>query len=500
MVLASSDLTQISHDYFVSQFIAGPEYVKQFESWQKIDAGENCKITAHPALSLTQSSCADGSLTLIGEILDPKFPLESNKTILDKLMSSAVDMEQLFDACSHMGGRWVLIISDQNKTVFFHDALGLRQVFYSTEKINGGYWVMSNPGIAEYLWNLNYSKEALDYVESLEFRTRPEYRWPGAATVFSQIRHLLPNHYFNLTTVQCKRYWPNRDLPHLSMDQGVDKIKSLFSGLVSAAMNRFNPMLGVTAGLDCRLVLAASRDLGVKLDTVTTRQGRMPDDHQDILTSKQLMTKFGLEHTVVLAQPYMSAEFSYRFKKQALLAHDHYGPDAEAILTKFGRTRAVITGSGSEIGRVPFNSRISRHKSVYTAQDLAMLQNMGSNQLAIDYFKQWLVSSEKRYNIHLLDLFSWEQSHGNWLAATQMEFDIAWREIITPYNCRALLEIFLSVDESYRCAPNYQLYKTLIEEMWPELLDVPINPHKQKKQHSCLGIGSLKHILARFQK
>jgi hypothetical protein len=57
-----------------------------------------------------------------------------------------------------------------------------------------------------------------------------------------------------------------------------------------------------------------------------------------------------------------------------------------------------------------------------------------------------------------------------------MEFDIAWHDIFTPFNCRELLVCMMSVDEKYRSSPDHMLFKILIEEMWPELMCEPINP------------------------
>ncbi len=80
---------------------------------------------------------------------------------------------------------------------------------------------------------------------------------------------------------------------------------------------------------------------------------------------------------------------------------------------------------------------------------------------------------------------------------TQLEFDIAWREIITPYNCRDVLTTMLGVDERYRCAPDYTLFKRLIDRLWPEVLSEPINPHKPKTLIGYL-IDKLKHRVATF--
>ena len=110
---------------------------------------------------------------------------------------------------------------------------------------------------------------------------------------------------------------------------------------------------------------------------------------------------------------------------------------------------------------------------------LARLQSMGQNEFAMRYFSEWLQGLSNVHNVKVLDLFEWEQGHGNWLAMTQLEFDSAWRDIFTPYNCRNVLTTMLSVDEKYRKAPNYELFLALIRKLWPETLCEPINPQNK---------------------
>jgi hypothetical protein len=62
-----------------------------------------------------------------------------------------------------------------------------------------------------------------------------------------------------------------------------------------------------------------------------------------------------------------------------------------------------------------------------------------------------------------------------------VEFDIAWKDILVPNNCRRLLADMLSVRERDRKIPNDILYRKLIAELWPQALSVPINPHKKQK-------------------
>jgi hypothetical protein len=301
--------------------------------------------------------------------------------------------------------------------------------------------------------------------------------------------HLLPNHALDLCDNSCQRYWPTRPLPETAFADGLARAADLLRGLMRAAGQRFELVIGMTAGMDSRIVLAASRDIQAELEGVTIRQGRMPDDHQDLVVAARLLGELGIPHRVLKASPGMSAEFSRAFKQNVFLAHDHYGPDAEAILGCFGRRKVVVTGSGAEVARESFRTRIDATKGTFSATELAALQWMGEHEFAVNSFNQWLDGVGELHNVHMLDLFCWEQAHGNWLAATQMEFDLAWRDIFTPFNCREFQEIMLAVDKRHRGSPDNRIFRGLIETLWPALLDEPINPAKSRGRGRLRNMG-----------
>jgi hypothetical protein len=356
-------------------------------------------------------------------------------------------------------------------------------------------WVGSQPGILAECLGFDEGEAATRFTESFNFRTHEEYRWPAASTPFKEIRHLLPNHCLDLCTGQDVRYWPQVSLEPISLNAAVDRLAHLLPGLTKAAAMRFDLALGITAGWDCRLVLAASHEIRDKLDYLTVRQGRMPDTANDIVVPARLLARLGLPHTVVKALPYMSAEFSYRFKRSVYLAHDHYGGDAEAILAWSQRRKVVMTGSGAEIGRCSFRDQMpDLDRRRIGAHDLVRLQRMDDSPFAIVSFEDWLGGLDDRHGYNLLDLFEWEQGHGNWLAMTQLEFDSAWQDIFTPYNCRDVLVTLLSVDERYRRKPDYLLYRMAIERLWPEVMGEPINPQTPAKPRSLISrqVGRLR--------
>lgn len=464
-----------------SQFLLGPSYADRFEGWQRIAIDDRTKLTVHPDLTTAQVSDRDKSLTLIGCILDPEDPAASNADILGGLLAGFSSIGALAKSTGRFGGRWLLIATNGPEKFLFHDALGLRQVFYTNPADTGSLWAMSQPGIGAELLSLQPDAAATAFMNSPAFRANPEYRWPGEASPFRELKHLLPNHWLDLETGTSHRYWPGEPLARVEPEAAIERLSVLLPGIIRAAALRFELALGATAGLDSRLVLAAARDVKDRLSCVTVRQGGMVPDHADLTIPGRLLNRLGLPHEVIHAQQRMTPEFSRTFKRSVYLAHDHYGPDAEAILRRFFRAKAVLTGSGSEVGRCSFRKALPRSdRRTITAAHLARLQRMDREPFALRHFERWLNDATLRHNIKLLDLFEWEQGHGNWLAMTQLEFDIAWREIITPYNCREVLTLFLSVDECHRRAPDYTLFRRLTDKLWPEVMQEPINPRPRQ--------------------
>ncbi len=463
------------------QFVLGPIYADRFEGWQRIAIDNRTKLTVHPDLITTQVSDKEKSLTLIGCLLDPDDPAASNVDILGKLLPGFSSVSELVKSTGRFGGRWIIIATSGEERFLFNDALGLRQVFYTNPADTGSLWAMSQPGIGAEVLALKPDEAATAFMESPAFRSNPEYRWPGEASPFQGLKHLLPNHWLDLETGTSHRYWPMEPLARVEPEAAIERLSVLFSGTIRAAAQRFELALGITAGIDSRLVLAAARDMRDKLSFVTVRQAKTLDDHADVTISGKLLNRLGLPQEVIRAAASMTPDFSQAFRRSVYLAHDHYGPDAEAILLRFSRTKAVLTGSGAEVGRCSFRKELPwSDRRTITPAHLARLQSMDREPFALRHFERWLNDAEPRHNVKLLDLFEWEQGHGNWLAMTQLEFDVAWREIITPYNCRDVLTTLLGVDERYRRAPDYLLFRELIRKLWPEVLSVPINPHDRR--------------------
>jgi len=476
----SNQETRAKDLLYCKQFILGPGFIEVMPGWRHLDLGHDLKLSIHPDLEVEQIVHADKKLAVIGNILDSLAPEKSNRDIISELIDGVDNIEALTRATGQYGGRWILILSFGDKKYIFNDAFGLRQIFYSDPNITGALWVVSQPGLAEKFLGLEVDEDAEKFLDSYNVRTRTEFRWVAASTAFRGLTHLLPNRYLDLNTGLSHRYWPYAPIGSMSTKDAEVFLEQRMSNLMRAAAARFPLALGITSGIDSRLVMAMSKDISDEIDFITVRQATMPDDHPDITIPEQLCKKLGLKRVVVKAKPSMSADFAKLFKDNVHMATDIYGRDAEAIIDMLHRQKATVTGSGGEMGQCYLRNRVSKDKynGPFSAEDLAKMQGHADEPFAIKHFQTWLDEADDRYDVKLMDLFYWEHSHGNWLAMTQMQFDIAWREIFTPYNCRDVLQAFLSVDENDRVRPRFLLFKNLISRTWPELLDQPINPHK----------------------
>jgi len=470
------------------QFILGPRFVDVAPGWAHLEIGPGLKLSAHPELEVESIAHAEKSLAAIGPMLDSNTPENTNKDILTELLNKADNIDALTRATSPYGGRWILIATFGKKRYLFNDPSGLRQAFFTDPGTTEALWVVSQPGLADRLLQLQLDEEAIAYMDSYSFRLRDEFGWPSSATIFHGLIHLLPNHLLELDTGTSRRFWPWESIEPVSTDDAEEIIARRLTNIIRAAAIRYPLSIGMTAGIDSRVVMALAKALSSEIDFVTVRQRKMPDDHPDITIPAELCKKHGLDHRIIKPAISMSADFSKLFKDNVLMATDIYGPDAEAILNKLGRKTAAITGSAGEIGQCSYRKLVapSQYNGPISAAELAKAAS-NEEPYVIKNFQIWLDDAKNRHNIKLMDLFDWEQPHGNWLPMTQIQFDIAWREIITPYNCRDVLQTFLSVNEEDRAKPSFTLQKRIISRAWPELLHHPINPHQAVANQNAMS-------------
>jgi hypothetical protein len=135
-----------------------------------------------------------------------------------------------------------------------------------------------------------------------------------------------------------------------------------------------------------------------------------------------------------------------------------------------------ITGTG-EIGRSRYGQQPKRLNSYFMAHKLGYGEGGRYVIKQCEKILDEMLPVAMKFGINALTLLYWEQKIGNWGTIVNSESDIAIEEF-DPYDSHLLYEVFLGVEEKYTKYNEKPciLFREMIRNMWPELLEQEINP------------------------
>ncbi|MGK5095394.1 hypothetical protein WDW89_25705 [Deltaproteobacteria bacterium TL4] len=486
---------------FRRQFLMSDFPCESFAGWTQTELSCGLFLQNHPELELTQVSLREKHLTLLGYVFDSQAPLQSNREVLEELLNYTERLPEFFKYTSRFSGRWILMVDLPEHQLIFHDPAGLRSVFYTEE---APFYFASQPGLLKTRIPLTLSPEVQrDYLNSDYYANDREAWLPGGTSLYSGVKQLPPNHYYDLKTKKTVRFWPWSPLESQSLETVAEQAALLLKNLMLAASKRFDLALPMTAGWDSRTLLAASKTLKEQLYCYTLIYYKLTPKSPDIYIPRQLLKIFEMEHHLLDCSSAMSPAFQAFYERNVDHAHQALGNIVEGVLKNYPQEKVCVKGNCSEIARCYYYPET--YPKVITAQTLAQLAEMEHNAFAVRHFGQWLREGQvmaKTFKLNILDLFYWEHRMGSWLSMSLLEWDCA-QETYIPFNCRDLLDLLLSVDQKYRRPPDYKLYETMIGLLWKEVLSAPINPEtflnqlkpKAKKRLRQMGVyNTLKTI------
>lgn len=477
---------------FRRQFVLGPNIVEGLRSWKRIEVRKELQLTVHPDLNVYQAKYENNIVTLLGYILDPYNPQYTDSDIVAGLireLSTDGSLDNFIKHTYSLGGRWILIVDNGREIRLFNDPAGYRQVFYADVSVMKDIWCASQPGVIADILKLEPDAEALQFIETFR-AVEKQYWWPGNTSLYREIKHLLPNHYLDLVTGSCCRYWPDRKLDKLSLDDSVRRNAEILQGLMRSAANRFSLALSLTAGKDTRLVLAASKNIKDNF-YFTMMYWDLNEMSSDIQIPSRLLAKLGLHHNIIKCPPVMEDEFRKIYERNVVTAREVYGTIAQGLYNDYPMDKVCVKGNAIPIAMNHFDKYLSKaDRENVNSQVLTRFMKMEGNLFAERAYEQWFSGLHDIYDINVLDLHYWEDRDANWQAMSQLEWDIV-QEVFVPFNCRTLLLNMLSVNKKYRKFPDYIMHNELIHYMWPELLSEPINPQKRQRKRKSTIINTL---------
>jgi acetyltransferase-like isoleucine patch superfamily enzyme len=467
------------------QFFLGPRCFGGFPHWKQIEIRKAIRITAHPDLNVEFIQEGNRSITLLGFMLDPHRPAWTDRDILAALFlvfANCANRDNIFEFTYDFGGRWVIVYDDGIQVTLFTDPAGYRQVYYTDAKTIAPVYCASQPGTIAASLGLLPDDEALEFIAKVRARGIKEYWWPGETSLYREVRHLLPNHYLDLLTGACQRFWPCADLEKKSFADSVFVGSQILNGLIESASKRYDLALTLTAGRDSRLILSLLNQVKDEIYYYTGLYWHLDEKSADITIASELLATFGKKNNIIRCPQEMDAVFSDLYFDNVETARDVYGTIAQGLFADFPQNRVCMKGNCVPIIKSGLRNKLRKKGKpddhFIQAEDLAELVPLGHLPFTVKAYDHWLEKLGNTYNYDILDLFWWEEREGNWQAMSQLEWDLI-HDIFVPFNCRTFLMNALSVDQERRMAPTFDYHQEMIRQNWPQLLSIPINPHKK---------------------
>jgi len=466
---------------FRRQFILGCHYIERFPKWNTVSINDSFFLTVHPDLDVLKVSFEGKTIVLLGYILDPFNPSFDNSDIVNHIAERIRTADDIFQYADSKCGRFALIVKINDELRIFNDAAGYRQIFYYTDKTNN-IWCASQPSLIAESFGLETDHDIVNDLSQLSL-IRSDGRWyPGNLTLYKNIHHLTPNHYLDLNGGEVKRFWPYKNLERISVEKAAGYSSQILQGAFESASQRYDLALTVTAGYDTRALLAACKGLKEKIHYITHTHGNLNDEGPDIQIPRKILEQFGIEHHVAHHSNNVDDDFHAIFKRNVTGAKDLHQKNAYAFHKYFeslGKEMVVAQGEAGGLGkrfyRLPPFFKVNK-------KTLATTVGMRGSHVAEQAFEEWLQSVNKAVamGFNILDLLYWEMRLGNWSTLAISAYDIVFESLI-PFNCRKLMECLISVDDQYRLKGKV-IHLSLINHMWPELLDFPLNPPADKRE------------------
>ncbi|MEE4195730.1 MAG: hypothetical protein V2J07_11080 [Anaerolineae bacterium] len=494
-----SPVDQINPLRYRRQFVLAEDELSGLPGWQKIQFGGKYYIHTHPDLDHCHFVDDQGvfEMVLLGYMLDPDHIEDSNQQIVDRMgASTGGDFDQLVQETYRKGGRWLLFYRKEDIFRVFADPAGLRSLFYIADP-GSGFMAASQPNLITDYQPFEISESArAGFLETSAYTEQIEYMLPSGFSLYDEIRHLVPNHYLDLSSRQQVRFFPVVEKPQFSLEEGVSIITDVFQNLMLAAAKRFPLALAVTAGYDSRLMMSATRGIE-DVKYYTLQYYNLHEASTDIVVPHKVLEQVGRVHQVFDCTQPMPPAFAEIYHANVHYAHAAWGNIAYGLSQHFPADHIAVKGNCGEIGRRYY------YKFDYPSYDgVELLTRLlhyedtpFGQQVLADWYQEINPLVEKN-GYELLDFLYWEFRQGSWQAMSQLEWDLV-QEVFVPFNCRAVLHTMLGMDAVYRDAITSKVQRAVAQNLWPEMLNIPTNPPTLIERTRNLKKRILTHSLYR---
>lgn len=461
------------------------------ESFNKIRLDDSYYFYFHNWLDCCVVRQDSDWFLIAGTCLD----IKNNDVDLDRIGRSLFNLllqgkkEDFYNSLDFLGGTFILCFSVSNHVEFYTDCCAIKSAFYT--RLFGKTVVASHLNIIPLVYNINFplSKVEIDKPSEVSY----SYGYPGNDSKYDNVFLLTPNTYLNINLLKIERYFPTNNLENGNVEDVANIVKNAFESQMSLLGQKKykKKYLSLTAGMDSRFTLACVRKFWNELSFFTYGINELHS--VDLSRAQEISKILNLKSHVLLDIPKKLDSFENELFKNfndeldkntgfihgRRIAYYYFNHLTDNHLVH-PKDIVHIRSNLSEVGRLYYGVfqyywEMTAKKTDTLAKVRQAYQNKPQSYPTIDYsFSKFIerTSFNDLKNYDTFDMFYWEHRMGTFMSQVVIEGDPTF-ETINLFNVRFLLKHILSLSISER--HSSALLKGVIEDLLPELKDVPIN-------------------------
>lgn len=432
---------------------------------------------------------------LIGNTIDNK------KTVISLYEELLKGETAFFEYIKFLAGRHIIIYNNGCETFIIHDASGTMKVLYDENNRA----VSSNLFLIDDLFNHGTRKFRKNF--NLKLWNRGTL---GNLEPIEGIKILTPNHKLSLSSFVIKRYYPTTFLePRINIAEVSSEIAELVHRQEELLRAKYRFVHSITSGIDSKFSLALTKRSNISSDIFFTYFFHEANVI-DALITNDIAKKMRLNHYILYTKEFKDIVLNLQSNK-ILHSDDQTFIDSirkwawypsgakhvcsyKILLDKYKHSGLPlhIRSNLYEVARVRWGEECHDPSQILQkSRKKHWLSDNDAKKIFEEYFIETEINNESVYGFDLLDIFFWEHNSGTWLCEVLQETDFVFNTH-SWINCRKIIELLLSVDFQQR--KDASVFKHLIRENTPEIMDIPINPRnynfKVEKGNESMAPGN----------
>lgn len=411
------------------------------------------------------------AVVMIGHAVSPRLSTSRMDEIVDDLVDSTCDLE-FQQKIDDLAGRFVVFRISADYVLVQSDAAGLRPVFFTEEPLS--ICIGSHAKLLGELTNAPIGP--MGYASF--FKDSGVNSFPGRNTQYNGVLRLTPNTEVEAIHRTTRRIFPVAESAHMSVGEAASRLIE-YSSSVSRLIQDYpgEIIASLSAGLDSRVTLAMNRQRAKDIHFFTYDIQYLPKNagnRYDRETAVDIASEFDLSHEVLeVSNEPVPRDVLFALDSNSKATHSR-----KLAYSYFQSLPIDSTHLRSHVYEItrgyyhPFNYGISE----FSGRELQYIASAGKSSTddAVSAFQRYRDETDfaNLYNYDPLDIFYWEYRSAVIMAAPLLEMDMG-HDNFTMINSRALLRDLLSLPIENRRRGD--VYFSAIKQLWPELLEFPIN-------------------------